>query len=130
MKKEMTALEAAKVANALESLNVLCCVSFRDARAIRNLRRVFVEQRDIVADEESKLVEKYHGKFVDGKPRFTAPDDAVGYAVEHGKMLAEKDEIEFVPVDLSAYTDFIVCPVDAIDSLEGIVVFEKDGDSA
>lgn len=130
MKKEMTAIAVAHVAAALESLDVRCRVPFGIARGIHSLRKVFVEHRAIIADEEKKLIEKYHGTFANGNPRFTSREDADGFAMEHSKLMAEVDEVEFTPVDLSPYIDFIECSMDAIDTLDGIIAFETGGDTA
>lgn len=130
MKKNMTALSVAQVSTALEALNVTCRMTFRDARAIYNLRKAFAEQRDVVATEEKKLIEKFHGSIADGRPRFTSPDEAICFAKEHSVMMSEKAEVEYEPVDLSVYADFIECTLDSIDVLDGIVIFEheKDGE--
>lgn len=124
MKKEMTALEVAQVARALSSITISCRTSYKVARAFIELKDFFSKQASIVVAEEDRLVEEHGGTIVSGSPRFTSPDAAIAFAKAHNEMLADRDEFEFMPVDLSAYADNISLEPDALLVLDGIVIFE------
>lgn len=124
---EFTARHVMDVFNALYAMQFTCRLKYRDARKLSDLKKLFKDRADVVGQMERELIEKNNGTVSqDGKIQFDSPETANIFLKEHAKLFEEKDEINFSPVDLSAYADNVEVTVEGIESLDGIILFDKE----
>lgn len=124
---ELTTKRIVEVSNALNNLHFTCRLKYRDARKLNDLKKLFKSRCEIVANLEQELVRRFNGTVEqNGQIRFETPEDANAFAIERIKLFQEKDDVEFPPVDISKYVDNLEMPVESVEALDGVFIFEHD----
>ena len=124
---ELTARRVVDAYAALNTIHFTCRLKYRDARKLSDLKKLFKERIGVIGQMESDLVKQCGGQILEnGKLEFSEPTFAETFIGEHTKMFEEKDDVDFTPVDLSAYVDNIEIPVESIEALDGIILFDKE----
>lgn len=126
---KLTVKEIIDIMSALHKVRMMHPMKYRDARQLNDLKKLFKERADLAADMERKLIETNGGE-VDsrGHVKFPSSGAANAYIEEREKMFAETDDVDFVPVNLSAYVDYIEIDADTVDALDYVLILEnKEG---
>lgn len=95
-----------------------------NAKKIWNLWKIAQNAYEFQAEEEKKLIDKYHGEITNEQTiRFKNKEDADGYQAEWEKLADMEIEETIVPVVLKG-VDSIKISAEDINSLEGLIEFE------
>lgn len=104
---------------------------YRASREIARLKKRLDEEFSTVLSMEQALVKKYGGEsHENGKYHFPSPEDTKAFAEELSAAMRQEDHIKLPQVDLSPYSGLIRVSADAIEALEGLVVFDEAGEEA
>ncbi len=116
-----------QIIGAYKAIHELTTIIFPYAvtRNIANLRNRLKEEFQIIADIESGIIKKYGGELKNNSIQFPNKEARQKYITEYNSIMAEKDNVELPVVNLSKYTDRIAISPDAMNALEGIVIFEE-----
>lgn len=101
---------------------------YKTARAVAFLKRRLQEEAEVVSNAERSLVEHYEGKVKGNRVNFPDEEKAIEFQNHYDSFMKEDTEINLPTVDLSKYTDMMKLSPDTIEALDGIVIFEKEGD--
>lgn len=115
-----------RIANALDGISIGCRIPYKTARNLNHLMQLFRECRKVAAEQETKLVEACGGSVdsATGEYKFSSPGDFERFCKEQAVLLNDTDTVEFDPVNLSEFVDFISMPFEALGVLDGIIIFE------
>lgn len=100
---------------------------YKAARAIAILKKRLREEFDVVLGQENAIAEKYNGKRTAAIVNFESDEIAEAFTEEYESFMTEDTGVKFSPVDLSKYADMLRLSPSAIEALDGIVIFEKEG---
>lgn len=117
-----------QIKNAYRAIQELSGVVFpyRVARGIAALKKRLLEEVEAIAAMESALVEKYGGKIDRTGNAKVSGKNAQAFVDEYNSMMEQNDEsIQLPVVDVSAFADTLRISPDAVDWLEGIVLFDE-----
>lgn len=125
----MTPIQIKKAFSAIRELEGTA-FPYRTARSIAIMKKRLKEELDIVLEAELVIVREHGGELKDGSYKFKGPRAAKDCASELDRFNAEdNDDISLPEVDLSEYVDNLELSPASLESLEGIVIFDrKDGD--
>lgn len=124
---ELTTRRIVDAYAALNAIHFTCRLKYRDARKLSDLKKIFKGRCDVIGKLETDLVKQCGGQIhEDGKIEFSEPEFAATFVGEHNKLFEETDDVDFTPVDMSSYIDNIEIPVESIDALDGIILFDKE----
>lgn len=117
-----------KIVSAYRAIKEISVIAFpfKTARAIASLKRCLQEEVGTIVDAEYAMIEKHSGKATGARVDFDHPEKAASFQAEYDDFMNQDADIEFPVVDLSEHTDVISLTPDAIDALDGIVIFEKE----
>lgn len=101
---------------------------YKTARAVAHLKRRLQEEAEIVENANRALVEKHGGKAKGNTVNFDDLEQLEKFQTEYDDFMGQDAEINLPTVDLSKYTDMMRLSPDTIEALDGIVIFEKEGD--
>ena len=125
-------LKVSQVFNAavtIEQMHIRHELPYRTVRALQQLKRTLKTEADNVRGEQVKLIDLYHGKVKeDGRIAFADCADLSAFEAAWNRLLEDDADMDAVPVDLSAYADFInFGSADAdIEALGNFIKFERD----
>lgn len=112
----------------LELSNIV--LPYKSARSVATLAKRLAEENNVVADMEKNLVAEFGGKMRPGGVcDFADQNTAKRFQTALEAAREQEDEIRLPTVDLSEYTNLIRITPASIDALEGIVIFEKEGNN-
>ena len=100
---------------------------YKVARQLAVLNRRVNEETAIISTMERDLVKQYGGTVSKlGALRFDSNEAREAFAAAHAAIMQEENEEVSLPtVDLSKYTSMLTLSPSALDSLEGIIIFER-----
>lgn len=124
---EVTAKKILEINSALSRMQIVCPMRFRDARKLNELKKLFSARSAVIAEMEKNLIDNNGGSADErGSVNFKDVQSKEKFVRERDAMLADTDDIEYEPINLSAYIDFIEVPVEVVDTLEEVIIFEDN----
>lgn len=117
-----------KIVSAYKAIHELSSMVFpyKVSRNIASLKKRLTEEFDTVAAMEKAMVDKYDGKPHNGSFKFPDEKKAESFRKEYDAAMQQDDEIKLPVVDLSRYMDMVRISPNAVEALEGLVIFEKE----
>lgn len=123
--KNVTIQQICNIAEALGTMSVSVPMRYKDARRLNDITKLFNERRSIFVDEERKLIGDCGGTIgSNGAITFETNDATALFMRRRNEMLREEDDVDFTPVDLSHYAEYITLHSNAIDILDGVIIFD------
>lgn len=123
----MTPRQISNIYSALGELGGIV-LPYKLSRKLAGLIRAVRREYETVVSGEDALIEKYGGKRTGNGISFGDVDTAQAFGEAFEKYCSEDDEsISFSPVDISAYTAQLNISPRAVDTLDGVVIFEREG---
>lgn len=119
-----------KVVSAYRAIKEISSTVFpyKIARSVAALKRRLQEESDIIVNVERAMIEKHGGKAIGNRVDFDAPEKAAAFQAEYDDFMSQDANIKLPTVDLSKYADTMRLTPDSIEALDGIVIFEREGD--
>lgn len=102
---------------------------FKEARALARLKKSLEENLGVILDAERKLVQAHGGAYTEkpGRYRFKDNETAMRFYEDLQAFQNQDDDtISLQTVDLSGQADQLNISAEAIEALEGIVIFERE----
>lgn len=99
---------------------------YRASRSIAALKKRLSEEIDVISDMERAVVDRHGGNPDNGAYKFDSPEAAAACDGELRALRAQEDDIELPDVDLSEYTGQLRLSANALEALEGLVIFGED----
>lgn len=117
-----------QIVNAYKAIRCLSDVvlPYKKARELSRLKKRIADEFGVVVEMESALVDKYRGKRDGGKYTFDSPETTNAFLTEYEKAMEQDAVFALRPVDLSDHIGQLKISVEAIEALDGIIIFEKD----
>lgn len=121
--------QAFNAAVSIKQMHIRHELPYRIVRALQQLKCTLKTEADNVRSEQVKLIALYHGKVKDdGRIAFADRADLLAFEAAWNRLLEDDVDMDVVPIDLSAYADFInFGSADAdIEALGKFIKFERD----
>lgn len=104
-----------------------CVLPYKAARGVAALKRVLQNEYETLRDSESSIAETHGGTLSGGQWTFPDIPSRETFDKELADFMQEDVDMDFPKVDISKYADQLRISPDTIFSLDGIVVFDKEG---
>ena len=104
-----------------------CVLPYKAARGVAGLKRALQVEYETLRDAEGSVAEKHGGTFTGGQWVFPDSERKNEFDMEMAGFMEEDVDIDLPKVDISKYSDQLRLSPNTIFSLDGIVVFEKEG---
>ena len=120
----MTPIEITEAYKAVRELSG-CILPYRVTRELHHLKKRLTEEFEVIFESERSLVTKYGGKPTKQGAHFEHPEDFEYFKDAYEAFMHQDAEVELPKVNLAAYADTLNISANAIDALEGLVIFEE-----
>lgn len=104
-----------------------CVLPYKAARGVAGLKRALQSEYETLRDSEGSIAEKHGGTLTGGQWTFQDASAKEGFDKELADFMQEDVDIDLPKVDISKYSDQLRLSPNTIFSLDGIVVFDKEG---
>lgn len=119
-----------QVVSAYKAINELTSVvlPYHATRSLTILKKELADEFETVATMERNLIEECGGEMApDGTFHFPNEADTEEFMGKYNALMHQDDDVKLPVADLSKYTDMIRISSNAVEALDGLVVFEPDG---
>lgn len=119
-----------KIIKAYQGIQYLMSIAlpFKEARALARLKRSLEENINVIVENEHKLLQAHNGTAIrPGEYKFKDNETAMRFYEDLQAFQNQDDDTISLPtVDLSDQADQLNISAEAIEALEGLVIFERE----